>query len=346
MDELMTIGAFAERTGLSVSALRFYASQQVLVPAEVDPLNRYRRYAEAQVADGCLIRDLRRLGMPLDEIVLALARTEPERRELVGRHLRGLEETVRRAHDFARTMGVANRTRRTVMTATLQSVELAGAIDQILPAAGTDPERPHLMGVLVEGKDGSVRLVATDGHRLAIRDLVPFSLDGDFRAIVPAVSLGRWRDAIGGSGELSLSLDDDLLSVAGPDLDLTASIIPITFPDYERFLVPAPEVTSVKIDRRRLLAALETAEPDSPVRLSAIGDRLRLRQGQHRAELPAIGAGTEQEVIINSSFILDATRDAIGAEVVIEIEDPLRPVLFRSADDGTFTTRIMPIKLD
>ncbi|MEM9654441.1 MAG: MerR family DNA-binding transcriptional regulator, partial [Actinomycetota bacterium] len=32
----MTIGVFAERTGLSISAIRFYADQNLLVPAEVD----------------------------------------------------------------------------------------------------------------------------------------------------------------------------------------------------------------------------------------------------------------------------------------------------------------------
>ena len=139
MEEFMTIGAFARRTGLSVSAIRFYASQQLLVPAEVDSTSGYRRYSEAQVSDGMLIRDLRRLEMPLSDIALALERTEPERKELVERHLRRLEEVVMRAHNLAQAMGVASQIGETTMSATLHTVDLAGALEAYTRAIDLDP---------------------------------------------------------------------------------------------------------------------------------------------------------------------------------------------------------------
>ncbi len=346
VEEFMTIGAFAKRTGLSVSAIRFYASQQLLVPAEVDSTSGYRRYAEDQVSDGILIRDLRRLEMPLSDIALALERTEPERKELVERHLRRLDEVVMRAHNLARTMGVANRPTENTMSATLQTVDLAGALDQILPAAGTDPELPHLMSVLIEVKDGSIRFVATDSFRLAIRDLVPSHLDGEFTAIVSAATLSEWRMALTEPAELALSLDEKLLKVIGHSLDLTASVLPITFPDYEKFLVPADNVTSVKTDRQRFMAALEGMEDDSTLSIATSEHSLRMSHDQRSVDIDAICEGPEQHVALNARFATDAARNAVGAEVVIEIEDSLSPLLFRSADDGTFTSRIMPIKLD
>ncbi|MDR2280128.1 MAG: MerR family DNA-binding transcriptional regulator, partial [Gordonia sp. (in: high G+C Gram-positive bacteria)] len=43
--ELMAIGAFARRTGLTASALRFYADAGLLVPAWTDPSSGYRFYS-------------------------------------------------------------------------------------------------------------------------------------------------------------------------------------------------------------------------------------------------------------------------------------------------------------
>jgi DNA-binding transcriptional MerR regulator len=75
----LTIGEFARRSMLSPKALRLYDQQGLLVPAEVDPGNRYRRYRESQLADARLIARLRRLDMPLATIGDVL-RSTPDRR--------------------------------------------------------------------------------------------------------------------------------------------------------------------------------------------------------------------------------------------------------------------------
>jgi len=66
--DLMTIGAFAERTRLSPKALRLYDRPGLLPPVRADPVSGYRFYSEDQVADARLVALLRRLGMPLPVI--------------------------------------------------------------------------------------------------------------------------------------------------------------------------------------------------------------------------------------------------------------------------------------
>ena len=69
---------------------------------------------------------------------------------------------------------------------TVTATAFLDALDQVLPAAGTDPELPVLTCVLVEAKDASLRLVATDRYRLAIRDLAAVGgVDGSFPALIP-----------------------------------------------------------------------------------------------------------------------------------------------------------------
>ena len=66
--ELLTIGDFARRTGLTPKALRLYDDLGLLAPAEVDPSSGYRRYAEEQLDRARLVATLRLVGMPLARI--------------------------------------------------------------------------------------------------------------------------------------------------------------------------------------------------------------------------------------------------------------------------------------
>jgi PPM family protein phosphatase len=65
---LMTIGAFARASRLSLKALRLYDELGLLRPVQVDPVSQYRLYDPAQLEQARLVAWLRRLGMPLARI--------------------------------------------------------------------------------------------------------------------------------------------------------------------------------------------------------------------------------------------------------------------------------------
>jgi DNA-binding transcriptional MerR regulator len=66
--DLLSIGAFARRSRLSLKALRLYDELGLLPPAQVDPETGYRYYAATQIDRARLIGLLRRLDMPLARI--------------------------------------------------------------------------------------------------------------------------------------------------------------------------------------------------------------------------------------------------------------------------------------
>ena len=66
--ELLSIGRFARLTGLTVKALRHYDVQGLLSPAHVDDWTGYRYYSADQAREAIVIRRLRELELPLDEI--------------------------------------------------------------------------------------------------------------------------------------------------------------------------------------------------------------------------------------------------------------------------------------
>jgi DNA-binding transcriptional MerR regulator len=92
--DLMTIGAFAERTRLSAKALRLYDRLGLLRPARIDPGSGYRFYGEDQVSTAQLVALLRRLGMPLPLIADTLAKPAAEAAEVVGQYWANVESVT------------------------------------------------------------------------------------------------------------------------------------------------------------------------------------------------------------------------------------------------------------
>ena len=76
--DMLSIGAFAQRTRLSHKALRLYAELGLLAPAWIDPETGYRFYRPDQVDRARLIGLLRRLDMPLARIGRVLELTGPD----------------------------------------------------------------------------------------------------------------------------------------------------------------------------------------------------------------------------------------------------------------------------
>jgi len=68
VDDLMPIGEFSARSGLSPKRLRSYAAGGLLVPAAVDSASGYRYYSPGQLREAQLIDALREAGMPLADI--------------------------------------------------------------------------------------------------------------------------------------------------------------------------------------------------------------------------------------------------------------------------------------
>jgi DNA-binding transcriptional MerR regulator len=93
-NELYPIGDVARRTGLSVSAIRFYADTGVVTPTRVTAAG-YRLYAIQAVARLELVRTLRELGASLDDIRQLLA-DNVSLRDLAAAHLALVDGQVRR----------------------------------------------------------------------------------------------------------------------------------------------------------------------------------------------------------------------------------------------------------
>ncbi|HEY4567837.1 MAG TPA: MerR family transcriptional regulator [Kribbella sp.] len=338
----LTISEFARLVGLAPSALRFYDDCGLLPPAEVDATNGYRYYAPSQQARARLLRDLREIDLPLPEVRTALDADPAEVAELVRAHLRTLEAKSTATRAAATRLLTQLLTTQT--TALLGGPELASAIRQVTPAASASDEYPALDCVLIELAAEEITFVATDRYRLAVRSVRPVEFDGSGgRVLVRAQELagvGRWA-AAGDGVRLDVQDGERVVLVRG-DESRELAVVAAEYPAYQQILDGlAPPVCRVVVDRTGLLEALAGHEVVA-FDIDPAGE-LRIDDG---ATLDAIGSGAAVRVGFTASLLTAALEASVGPDVLLEICAPARPVVVRSADQGTFTTLVMPVRLD
>lgn len=107
VDELMPIGEFSERSGLSQKRLRSYAAEGLLVPAAVDPSSGYRYYSPGQLHDAQIVDALRQAGLSLADIRVGLSRPSTNFLDAWEGHLDSDALLRRRALDRARGLFAA-----------------------------------------------------------------------------------------------------------------------------------------------------------------------------------------------------------------------------------------------
>lgn len=353
---MLTIGTFAERCGLPRSALRFYDECGLLRPVAVDDATGYRYYDGSQVRQAELIRRLRGTDMPVERVRAFLAADGTERRRLLDEHLAVVEEHLEglrtAASDLLASLDEDDgesrvEAGRAGASCALGGAVVADAVAQVAPAAAAGGERIALGGVLVEVRDGSLRFVATDTYRLVVRDVPPESTGGGpFRSLVPAVALTARVEAFraaarcelraSGEGGLVLDLDGTITTVPGITAD---------FPDYEQILQGLLREHRGVLDRRALAVAVAEAGT-GPVTLSVAASTLTLSGPAGSRVLRCEWDGPERTVTLNGVFLADAIDAQVGPDVILEISGGLEPVIVRSADAGTVSVLIMPIRTD
>ncbi|MFJ8870914.1 MerR family transcriptional regulator [Streptomyces sp. NPDC102473] len=350
--ELMPIGVFARRSGLTPSALRFYADSALLVPAAVDPVTGYRYYSADQVAPATALRRLREMAMPLPAVEAVLAAGSDEASRLVDEHV---ARVLREAAAARRTAAVVKASLADVPAlpiAVLKGPVLADAVEQVLTATVRERGMPVLAGVHVEVTREAVTLTATDRYRLSTRTLVPAepplrtwagTVDGDeLRTAAAAIRRGA-------TVRMEAMPHGIRLCVAHLEDQYCRLLIEGEFPDRQQMLAALGEVTTrTTVSKDLLLRALEE-HPGDRIGLHVTDCSLTLlptHDGNVEHRLPATGRGQALLIWFELTTFYPAVSTAIGPEVMLDLRGDAQPVTIRSADRGDLTTLAMPVKPD
>ncbi len=368
--ELHSIGEMARASGLSVSALRFYDGAGVLVPAMVDPATGYRWYADDQLRAARLVAGLRRVGMPLPDIIRALAElSDPAAvRLLLDAHLRRLEAGLADARrELSRVHALLDPEETPMTRVLLSAADLCAALDAVRFAVSADPEVPMLNGVLVDVQADSLTLVATDRYRLAVARTPVAEISGPPVALIaPTHLIDQVRARPAPAGPVTVALADGRITIDGYGDSLVAGAVDLDFPDYRRLpgasgtaggttsglasgtVLPGSGVGRVTVDVAALRAALDVAPLVQREHRGVVHDLAVLSVhpvgGLDFATEHSWAADESRFVAVNRGFLLEALDAGGRGQLVLELDGPVRPLAVRVPDDEHTFSILMPVR--
>ncbi|MEU7315314.1 MerR family transcriptional regulator [Streptomyces sp. NPDC007083] len=351
-DELMPIGVFARRTGLTASALRFYADSGFLRPAHVDPVSGYRYYGADQVTRAAALRRLREIGMPLTAVETALDAEPDDAARLIDEHVAKVCEDAAAVRRKAASLTSSLTAVPSLPIAVVQGSVLADAVEQVLTATARKPDIPVLGALRVEATPEAVTLTATDRYRLATRTLVPAeAVSATWAGTVDGDQLRAVTQEIRRSALVRAEATPHALRLRTADReDRHCRLLPEEFPDYRLMLASLPEATTrVTVSKALLLRALEE-HPGERITLAATRHGLHVVPAAEptSAGVPVTATVTGQDLRISFELttLYPAVSTAIGPDLLLDLRGPDQPGTIRSADRGDLTTLAMPTEPD
>ncbi|WP_020661581.1 MerR family transcriptional regulator [Amycolatopsis benzoatilytica] len=341
MPNLLTIGAFARRCGLTASALRFYADSGLVRPVRVDGESGYRYYSPSQVGEALLVRQLREIGLPLERVAAVLAADRGEAARIVDNHVASLTSQARAARATAAELKAAlGGSAAPASSVVVTGPVFTAAVEQVLTAA--TQELPELNSLRLEVSAGTIVLTATDRYRLATRTLATAEPDpAEWTATIDADDLRLVLPWTRGHHRLRLSARAGSVGFDGGDGAVrTCRTLSDPFPDYRLMLDSLPSArTRTVVSRAALLSSVER-QYSPRIRLSFEEAKVTVA-----AEvIPAVHTGPPSSLEFAANTLYPALRTAVGPDVMLDIAAPHLPVVVRSADDGDLTTLAMPLE--
>lgn len=238
-------------------------------------------------------------------------------------------------------------------------------IDQVAFAAATDESRPTLTGVYTRLDGERLRLVATDGFRLAVRaTLLEEPAPAAVGVIVPARALTELARILGtvelgehDGVQVTITEARNQVMFHLPGVDLVSQLIEANFPDYNK-IVPTTYNTRVVINTAEFLKAMRLSylfarDAANIVRLNVVpGDPGKVvltatssEMGDNEAEVDALVEGEDVQAAFNAKFMIDVLSVVDTPEVVLEVISASRPGVIRpvGAGEEEYVHVIMPM---
>jgi DNA polymerase-3 subunit beta len=249
-----------------------------------------------------------------------------------------------------------------VVDCEIQAGMLQQLVQRTLFAAAAEHSRYAINGVLFDREERRLRMVATDGRRLAMArgDCQNTGEKKQARCIVPTTGLAQVAKLLGDSeAPVRMAIEENQVIFAvgeGPTASvLSSNLVEGTFPPFED-VIPKDQDKRVSFDSAVLSrairrAALLTNEESRGVRMSFEPGRLTLssrapEMGEAKIDLKLEEyEGEPVDIGFNPGFITDALKVVDGKQIIIELKAPNKPGVIRTDGGQEFTYVVMPVNL-
>jgi DNA polymerase-3 subunit beta len=240
----------------------------------------------------------------------------------------------------------------------VRSGELQKLISHTSFAVSTEESRPILNGVLWELRPDQMRMVATNGHRLA-KMQVPIKSSGMPSAdlIVPPKALEQIRRLFPADEELEIARGENHLGFRSPFTAVYTRLIEGPYPNYEQ-VIPKDNDKYAIADKGALISALKrmsviASDQTHRIRMSFNSGMVKFSVqtpdlGDAQDELPVRYEGDQLDIGFNASYLLEILRFMPTEEIRLTFRAPERAATLEPEqwnDPAQYLCLVMPLRL-
>lgn len=239
---------------------------------------------------------------------------------------------------------------------TLREREFKQLIDRTSFAMAQQDVRYYLNGMLLEVNNKNIRTVATDGHRLAMSEIINQNKDqNEIQVILPrkaVLELSRLLNEF--DQDIKIELSSNYLKVLLQNSIFTTKLIDGRFPDYLR-VMPTGSDKELIADKNQLKQSLSRAsilsnEKYRGIRFNVLNGVLQLQahnpeQEEAEEELEVIYQGEDIKIGFNVGYLLDAISVIKESQIIMELKDSNSSTLIYGKDNKESKYVVMPMRI-
>jgi len=221
-------------------------------------------------------------------------------------------------------------------------------------AVSHDEARYVLNGILFIIKRGLLRLVATDGRRLALTEQqLDTAKNIQKQAIIPTKAITELNRALQDEGFAEVIISENQAMFKIDKVVIITRLIEGEFPNYEQ-VIPKKPMSKIRINTQRFLmgarrVGLLTHQDSQSIRLDFLRDRMIVSKNS-----PEIGEGkdeielaspTDKELSIgfNPAYLMDALKNIDVDEIDFELNGPDKAGVIKAGEGYLYL--ILPMQL-
>jgi DNA polymerase-3 subunit beta len=238
---------------------------------------------------------------------------------------------------------------------TLPTVLFKDMIRQTVFACATEVTRPIFTGILLNIEGRTIRMVATDTHRLAYR-VAEMSEQEElhFSGLVPAKTMSEISKLIRDEDEvLQISCNNSQISFRFGSVYIISRLIDGQFPNYNQ-VIPQSCETKIVLPVKSLWEAVERASliardnNASIIRMTIEEQILTIDKtteiGKIREQLDIFKEGQDINITFNAKFLSDVLRVIDHDEITVEFSGSYSPGVIRSVDNPDYLYLLLPVR--
>jgi DNA polymerase-3 subunit beta len=238
----------------------------------------------------------------------------------------------------------------------IPQAELKTLLESTSFAMAQQDVRYYLNGILMEISPDHLKLVATDGHRLALSEFkTSISVDEAKQIIIPrkaVLELSRLLEA--NDSVVKITLSQNHIRVESGTLVFTSKLIDGKFPDYNR-VIPVDGNKTLVVNRETLKRAMSriailSNEKYRGIRLTLAPGNLSIQannpdQEEAEEELSIDYDEAQIEIGFNVTYLIDVLGVLDSEDVHIKLKDANSSCIISDSEDSSSLYVVMPMRL-